>query len=70
MLETIQAVLFTVFSVQIVEAHVRALPTGFGCRNCNGNASPGPFSNDGPLSGSKKFGNNGERDYPVLFFDV
>lgn len=49
--------------VQIVEGHVRALPTGadgFGCRDCNGKASPGPFRVNGPLGNpGKQFGANG-----------
>lgn len=47
--------------VQIVEGHVRALPTdaGFGCRDCNGGAAPGPFRTNGPLGAPKAFGANG-----------
>jgi len=47
----------------IVEGHVRALPTGasgFGCRDCNGKATPGPFRVNGPIgANNKQFGANG-----------
>ena len=45
---------------QIAEGHVRALPTGIGCRDCNGKATPGPFRVNGPLGRVKPFGANGE----------
>lgn len=49
--------------VRIVEGHVRAIPTGasgFGCRDCNGKATPGPFRVNGPLGANgKQFGANG-----------
>lgn len=43
---------------QTAEAHVRAIPTGMGCRTCNGKASPGPYSTSGPLGGNTAFANN------------
>lgn len=48
--------------MQIVEGHVRAIPTGangLGCRECNGKASPGPFRVSGPLGSNAAFGSNG-----------
>ena len=45
--------------VQIAEGHVRALPTGIGCRDCNGKATAGPFRVNGPLGRVKAFGANG-----------
>ena len=45
MARVIQTTLFTAilaYSLYTVEAHVRSLPTGFGCRNCNDKVAPGP----------------------------
>ena len=62
MLQAIKIAIIAAFA-HTVEGHVRALPTGangFGCRECNGKASPGPFRVNGALGGNKAFGANGE----------
>ena len=62
MFQAIKIAIIAAFA-HIVEGHVRAIPTGangFGCRECNGKASPGPFSINGALGGNKAFGANGE----------
>ena len=62
MLQAIKIAVLAAF-VQITEGHVRAIPTGangYGCRDCNGKATPGPFRVNGPLGGNKAFGANGE----------
>jgi len=61
MFQAIRVAVLAAFA-QVVQGHVRALPTGangVGCRECNGNASPGPFRVSGPLGGNKQFGANG-----------
>jgi len=61
MLQAIKIAIIAAFA-HTVEGHVRALPTGpngFGCRECNGKASPGPFRVNGALGGNKAFGANG-----------